>query len=291
LAGLVLATSINSERLAAEFDTVELVPIDAPSMQPYEVSMQESMQFAVQMRPEILQALKQIKAGSIRLGMTRNELLPQLDLITQTYVAGLEGGGSIGDAWTGQFGDGRPGYSVGLNYEVPFGNRASEARNLRRKFEFRQLNNQYLTTLQTVKLEVEVAVREIQASRQEMYAKSQAMQARSAQLDAMTKRWQQLPGEDVSASLALENLLTSQRILAEAEFEFLQSQLTYNLAQMNLKRVTGLLLRAEGIGIGEAIECGLPKLTPAQVNPPESFLLKQPQVGSDLQNPTFFNGN
>ncbi len=180
-----------------QFDTVELIPVDAPSLQPYDVSMQKSMQFAVQMRPEILQALKQIKAGSIRLGMSCNELLPQLDLITQTYVAGLEGGGSIGDAWTGQFSDGRPGYSVGINYEVPFGNRVSEARNLRRKIELRQLNNQYQTTLQTVKLEVEVAVREILASRQEMYAKSQAMQARSAQLDAMTKRWQQLPGEDV----------------------------------------------------------------------------------------------
>ncbi len=49
-----------------QFDTVELIPINMPGMQPYEVSMQESMQFAVQMRPEILQALKQIKAGSIR---------------------------------------------------------------------------------------------------------------------------------------------------------------------------------------------------------------------------------
>lgn len=277
-----LRTLVNDPEFG-QFDTMELIPIDVPTMQPCEVSMQESMHFAVQMRPEILQALKQIKAGSIRLGMSRNELLPQLDLITQTYVAGLEGGGSIGDAWTGQFGNGRPGYSVGLNYEVPFGNRASEARNLRRRLELRQLNNQYQTTLQTVSLEVEVAVREIQASLQEMFAKSQAMQARSAQLDALTKRWQQLPGEDVSASLALENMLASQRILAESEFEFLQSQLTYNLSQMNLKRVTGLLLRAEGINICESIENCLPTLTPAQTDEPQEILLKQPfQSGAEI---------
>jgi hypothetical protein len=63
----------------------------------------------------------------------------------------------------------------------------------------------------------------------------------------------------VSASLALENLLVSQERLAEAEFDYLQSQLTYNLSQMNLKRATGLLLRTEGVQIGETIECDLPR--------------------------------
>ncbi len=241
-----------------EFDQVEIIPTDTPNMLYYEANMQEAMQYAIQCRPEMLQALKQIKAGSVRLGMSRNEMLPQLDFFTRTYIAGLQGSGRVGSAWGSQFSDGRPAYSIGLNYEVPFGNRAASARNTRRKLELRQLQNQYQTTLQTVRLEVEVAVREIETSSQEMFATSQAMLARSAELDAQTKRWQRIPGEDVSASLALENLLTSQERLALAEFDFLQSQLTYNLAQMNLKRVTGLLLRTEGIEIGETIECGLP---------------------------------
>ncbi len=241
-----------------DFNNCELIPTDTPNLVPYHVEMSESLTFAIQNRPEVLQALKQIKAGSIRLGMSQHELLPTLDLITQTYVAGLEGNGSISDAYAEQFNAGRPGYSVGINYEIPIGNRASQARHLRRNLELRQLQSQYRTTLQTVKLEVEVAVREIQTSNQEMFAKSEAMNARSAQLDAQTKRWRRLPGEDVSASLALENLLLSQERLAEAEFSFLQSQLTYGLAQMNLKRVTGLLLRAEGVQIGETIENGMP---------------------------------
>ena len=91
-----------------------------------------------------------------------------------------------------------------------------------------------------------------------MQAKRQAMEARSAQLDALTKRWKRLPGEDLSASLALENLLVAQERLADAESEYLQSQLTYNLAQMNLKRSTGLLLRTEGINIGSTLESDLP---------------------------------
>lgn len=241
-----------------EFDEVELIPIDAPDMNHFEADMRESMELAVKNRPEILQALKQIKAGQIRAGMSNHELLPQLDLITQTYVAGLQSGGSIGDAWGDQFRTGRPSYSIGVNYEIPIRNRSAVARNTRRRLELRQLQGQYQTTLQTVKLEVEVAVREIQASNQEMLAKHQAMMARSAQLEAETKRWQRLPGEDVAASLALENLLTSQARLADSEFEYLQSQLTYNLAQMNLKRSTGLLLQTEGISISCTDQCGLP---------------------------------
>ena len=104
----------------------------------------------------------------------------------------------------------------------------------------------------------EIEVREIQTANQEMIAKFQAMEARSAQLDAETKRWQRLPGEDVTSSLALENLLMSQARLADAEFEFLQSQLTYNLAQMNLKRSTGLLLQTEGVSVSCSEGCDIP---------------------------------
>ena len=161
-----------------------------------------------------------------------------------------------------------------MNYELPVGNRGAIARNTRRMHELRQLQWQYQTTLQTVKLEVEVAAREIETSNQELTAKRQAMDARSAQLDALTRRWERLTGEDVSASLALENLLISQERLAQAEFEYLQSQLTYNLAQMNLKRSTGLLLRTEGINIGETIEMNLP----THVLTKDSFSMNQPQV-------------
>jgi outer membrane protein TolC len=241
-----------------QFDEIELIPMDQPNIYQFNTQIHEAMNLAVRSRPEVLQALKQIKAGQIRLGMSRHEMLPQLNLITQTYVAGLEGDNDVPGAFLEQFSDGRPGYSLGLNYELPIGNRAATARNARRILELRQLKNQYRTTLQTVKLEVEVAVREINTASQEMVAKAQAMEARLAQLDALTKRWIKIPGEDVSAVLALENLLSSQQQLADAEFEFLTSQLTYNLALMNLKRATGVLLQTEGVNISTTVQDGVP---------------------------------
>jgi outer membrane protein TolC len=237
---------------------VEIVPEDVPTFDYMPVDLGESVSLAIQRRPEVAQSLKQIKAACVRLNMSKHELLPALNLVTEAYVSGLEDRGQAFDAWGRQFDTGQPSYSIGFQYEVPIWNRAAKARLQRRRLESRQLGNQYGTTLETIRLEVEVAVRELQTSRDELSTKQQAMYARTMQLDALTKRWERLPGEDVTASLALENLLIAQDHLARAEFEYLQSQLTYNLSLVNLKRATGLLLEQEQVVIGRGCVCGLP---------------------------------
>ena len=85
------------------------------------------------------------------------------------------------------------------------------------------------------------------------------MLARQTQLDALTKRWAELPGEDVAASLALENLLIAQERLAESEFDFLKAQLTHSLSYVNLKKATGLLLWEEQVEVGRGCVDGLPQ--------------------------------
>lgn len=92
----------------------------------------------------------------------------------------------------------------------------------------------------------------------ELTTKQRAMTSRQAQLNAITARWERLPGEGASAALTLENLLIAQDQLAASEFDYLTSQLTYNLSLINLKKVTGLLLQSEQVDIGRMCECGLP---------------------------------
>lgn len=236
----------------------ELIPIDQPTFESLPVDMLQSVSVAFQMRPELHQALKNIKAASVRLRMAKHELLPVLNLVTDAYLSGLAADGDVVEAFGNEFADGRPSYGIGLQYELPVCNRAAEARHRRRQLEIRQLRNQYSTTLETVRLEVEVAVREFQTSQTELSTKLQAMNARAAQLDALTRRWEQLPGEDVAASLALENLLLAQDRLAQSEFEYLQSQLTFKLSIFNLKRAMGTLLKNESVNIGRTSECGVP---------------------------------
>ncbi len=191
-------------------DQVELLPIDPPTTQYIPFLLQESVQTAIQHRSEVAQAVKQIKAGCVRMNMAKNELLPALDLVTQLYVSGLKGDSDIGEAWVQQFDEGAPSYSIGLEYELPVGARAASARLQRRRIELRQLHGQYRNALETVKNEVEIAVREVNTAYDEMRTKVTAMEAARAEAEALENRWQKMADVNISTTLVLESLLRAQ---------------------------------------------------------------------------------
>ncbi|MFV0442696.1 MAG: TolC family protein [Planctomycetaceae bacterium] len=238
---------VNDPSLDNEF--IELIPLDTPSSDLHAISMDEALMTAVQMRPEINQALKQIKAAAVRVDISKNELMPALNLVTQAYLSGLQGHSDIPASWSNQFDRGRPSYSIGLQYEMPIGNRAAEARYTRRMLELRQLKNQYESTVQTLRLETRVAVREVETSFNELDTKRAAMEGYKGKMDYIRRRWELMPGQGQSGSFVLEDLLLAQSQLTKAENEYLTSMVTYNLALMNLKRATGVLLSSEEVTV------------------------------------------
>lgn len=239
--------SLVCDPLMGEYDDCELIPVSSPTCEASQIDLVQSVTTAIELRPEISQSIKQIKAGCVRLDMSKNELLPILNLITQTYVAGLEGGGSIGDALADQFRAGNPSYSVGLQYEVPLGRRAAFARLERRSMEIRQFRKQYESTVRALRLEVEIAVRAVQTSYNEMIAQKQAMDASTIQMEYLESRWRLRAGDTANGSVALENLMIAQERVVKTEFAYLQSQTTYTIALIALKRATGEFLQAEGV--------------------------------------------
>lgn len=239
-------------------EDLELIPLDSPTSTAFPVTMSEALSTAVQFRPEVNQALKQIKAACVRVNMSKNELMPVLNLVTETYVSGLRGEGNVGRAWTDQFSTGAPSYSIGMQYEVPIGNRAARTRQTRRQLELRQLRSQYETTVNTLKLETRVAVREVETSYDELDTKLSALNAMKAKSDYILRRWELTPGQGRSGSYVLEDLLAAQSQLSRTENDYLASVVTYNLALMNVKRATGMLLQHEQVFIGRACVNGLP---------------------------------
>jgi len=228
-------------------DSIELVPEDPLLRDYYATDLAIEMSTALQRRPEVSTALREIRAASIRLNMSKNEILPQLNLVTRAYVNGLVGDSQLGTAFGDQFSEGRPSYSVGLVYELPVGNRAAEARLNRRKVEVRQLQSKYQFTIEKVRGEVDVALRELQVSYDELTAKSRALAAAVAQVETLQARWRHAPGANGTGTLTLESLLDAQKRLTEAENSLVTSQLTYCLAISNLHRVNGTLLHVQNI--------------------------------------------
>ncbi|MFM9962900.1 MAG: TolC family protein [Planctomycetaceae bacterium] len=263
-----------NDPVLGDYDTVELMPSEPPTVRESALSMSLALATAVSTRPEVNQALRQIQAGCTRLNMSKNEVLPMLNLVTETYVAGLQPN-SASAAFNQSFHGTDPGYTVGLQFEMPLGNRAPQARRERRELELRQLRHQYETTLNTLQLEVKVSVREVETALAEMLSQFRAMEASTAELHYLEQRFERLPGEDGNASLMLDNLLLAQQRLATNEFNFLTAQVTYNLALWNVKKATGELLQTEQVSWGRACVDDLPTLVVDKYGKPVEYQHQQ----------------
>jgi outer membrane protein TolC len=188
---------------------------------------------------------------------------PYLNAVVETNVAGLNGNNDTGGSFADQFSEGEPGYAVGLIYEYPIHNRTARSRYRRRRLELRQLQNQLQATIETLMLEVEVAVREVRTSYDDLQTKYVKMTANQAEVDAIGDRWKVFAGDNPSATLFLDSLLDAQIRLATSENELAQALATYNLSLISLSRATGTLLQDMRIDSFVQCSCCLPTLRAA----------------------------
>ena len=215
---------------------------------------------ALENRPEVDQALQQVRAACVRLKMAKHELLPLLNLAVETYVSGLEGRSGISTAWTNPFREGEPSYSVSLQFEMPLGNRAAVARYSRQRLEAEQVVDQFRTTMELLMAEVEIAVREVNTAYQELCGQYRAMRAADREHEYFQKRWSLLPGEDQATSFLLEDLLNSQDRLAAMEFAYAEAEINYSISLSSLLRATSQLLDREQVSIARSLEGDGPRL-------------------------------
>jgi outer membrane protein TolC len=223
----------------------ELTPQDRPLAYPVSLSTREATITALDNRPDIAQSLRNIQSVSLRVGAAKNQVLPRLDLILSSYVAGLDGGTDTFGAWAKQFSEGRPSYTAGLLLEVPIGNRASRARLAANRWEFRRAMYQFQHATEVVFAEVEIAVRETQTAFDEMATKKQAIDAAEAEVSYLQQRWELLPDPGESAILLIEDLLDAQERLADEERAFVTAQVSYAISWVQLRKAMGVLLRLD----------------------------------------------
>jgi outer membrane protein TolC len=255
-----------------ELSAIEIIPSDPPISAPIATDLKDAATQALEKRPEILQAFLQLKSGAVREKMSRNEVLPVLNLLMRGYVAGLERERNWGGALDNQFSTGGPGATVGLRFEFPVENNEALAKLERRKIEMRQLFQQLRTTTETVLLEIKVSVREVGTAQRDLAAKYQSLVASREDVDEMVRRKDvMLLGGENNTNSYLEFLLEAQDRQALAEERFLNALATYNVALVSLERAKGNLLNYEGITIERSRdeERDIPQLRLVRDAPPE----------------------
>ncbi|HUS93022.1 MAG TPA: TolC family protein [Phycisphaerae bacterium] len=231
--------------------SAELVPADTPLYRRMEVDLKDTAATALENRPEIRQAFLQLKAAAIRREVSKNELLPQLDLILEMSIAGLDKAGSLTDGWDEQW-EAHPSFLVGLEFDFPVENNVAKARDRRRRLEIRQQLAQVQTTVDTVLLEAKIAARELRTAARELDSRYASLQAATEDLRILQKRWESHAGGDAKPVVGyLQLLLDAQDRLANAQEAFSQTSAIYNVAMVNLQRAQGTLLTYEDIEIIE----------------------------------------
>ncbi|WP_197231424.1 TolC family protein [Novipirellula artificiosorum] len=236
----------------------ELAPQDHPFVLPLELSVRQSVITALEQRADINEAIRRVQAMSLRVGAAKNQVLPRLDLILSSYVAGLDGNRSSLQAFENQFNGGQPSYAAGFLFELPIANRASRARLTRNRLEMTRAMYEFQQATEVAFTEVEIAARETSTAYQEMLVKKQSIDVQTQEVEYLQQRWELLPDPEESSVVLIDDLLDAQQRLADEERSYVDAQVAYAMSWVQLRRAMGILLRVDELPTHEIdIPCGI----------------------------------
>jgi outer membrane protein TolC len=206
---------------------LRLTPIDPPTTVLEAISLQEAIDIAMERRPEILQAGKNVESSDLNVKFAKNQLLPTLSFQGTMGLSGL--GADYGDATRRNLGGDFYNYGAGLVLSYPLGNRSAYSTYNKRQLESRNAQS----SLQSVRQQVIVGVRE--AVRRVHTDFKRIETTKSARI--MAEKQLQAEQERLKVGLSTTRfVLDFQRDLATAQGNELRAIVDYNKSLSNLAR-------------------------------------------------------
>jgi len=206
-----------------------IVPMEKPLQQLEPIAVDSAIEGALEHRPDVLQAKKNLESSGVEVRYAKNQLLPDLSFQGGVGLSGL--GNNPGDSWDRLGSTNFYNMGGGLVFSYPLGNRSAQSQYQRRVLETQQ--NEYL--LQRVRqqsiLDVKEAVRRIQTSYKRIQTNQVARQLSEKQLKAEQER--------LNLGLSTTRLvLDFQSDLRIAWGRELRAILDYNQSLSNFRLVT-----------------------------------------------------
>ncbi len=228
--------------------------------------LEDLVERALRLRPDIAQARLQIANSEISLEGSRSALRPALDLVASVRNNGLVGRpngsaivspllggpdqdrfliGGYGDALSQVFSRNFPDYGVGLQLNIPLRNRTARADVVRdqlavreQQVRFHQLEKQVRLEITNALIAVGQARESYQATQHERVLQEQTLAAEREKLEA-------------GASTSF-NVLEFQRTLAAAQSDEVSALASYQKAKNALQRAVGSILEDYSVEMDEA---------------------------------------
>jgi outer membrane protein TolC len=280
-----IARNLNDPALVA----AAVIPTDRVSLeelpeetQPIETLVQE----AFQQRPELEEAVLQLKNNEITLRGARNALLPTFDVYG--YLGGSGVAGSVnpncskdlngttacsstassgyGTAFDHAFNNSAPDKGIGFNIQIPLRNRTAQADQARSLIEYRQSELRLEQLYTQIRMQVVNAQFALTNDRAQVKASMAAQDYAQQSLDAEVKKLR------LGASTTA-NVLQQQRNLATAENTLISAQGAYAKDRAGLYQMLASTLKHYGINLNDAATGEIkaapvvPGLTPAKAGP------------------------
>jgi outer membrane protein len=244
---------------------INLKAMESPhSPQPDEIpTLKEALATAFENRPEIRQAMLDLKNKDIDVQYSKNQTKPSLDVSanfsqngtggTQRILGNALGGvpdevrpGGVADALKQMWGFNYTGYNVGFTLIIPLDNKAAKA-DFSRSVNERKLSDARLeATSQAIALEVRNAITQaavtsarVDTARATLDLAQQTLAAEKAKFDAGTS--------------ILQFVLERQRDVATYETAQIQAQVNYTKALVDLDRAMGMSLKRNGLELNKAL--------------------------------------
>ena len=206
---------------------VRLTPKDQPVVALEPISLPEAIDLAIDLRPEIVQAKKNLESSELNTKFAKNQLLPTLSFQGTMGLAGL--GKDYTDSVNRNFSGDFYNYGAGLVLSYPLGNRSAWSTFNRRQIEGKNAEVSLVSIRQQIIIGVKEAVRRVQTDFKRIETTKSARIMAEKQLQAEQER--------LKVGLSTTRfVLDFQRDLATAQGNELRAIVDYNKSLSNLSR-------------------------------------------------------
>ena len=238
-----LKDQVDALRLLLQMEGAgDIVPTDTPFKDDYAIDEGQSVQRALNERPDLKQLRVALQTSELQSRVARNQTLPQLDFtagaaftgLSENYNRDLERVGS------GQY----PIWSAGLQFTYPLGNDAAKNDYIKSKIKVDQTRTQIRSLEESIANNVRTAARAVRSGYLQLDVTQRGSAYAEEVLQAFIKKQKVGLATTKDVLDVLNNLVTAQA-------NEIQAVAGYNSAIVNLWATTGELLQREGITTGE----------------------------------------
>jgi outer membrane protein TolC len=241
-----------------QFWETRYVPSTSPTMEELQIDIDEAIRVALQRQPLLQASRVELETRDYNVRFTKNQLLPQLDLVGSFALSGIGGDrivredfagapsniieGGYGDALDTLFGGDYRDWSLGFNVSYPLGYSQAEAQHAQAQVSARQQRARVDSNELFIAQEVRRTARSVDTNRKRIDATRVARELAAKRLEAEQKKFE----VGMSTSFLI---VQAQRDLAQAAANELRALIDYNKAIVAFERARGTILERANVSV------------------------------------------